>query len=265
MPFSDLSRAWRARHRSADAPGALLLCHGFTGTPQSLRPWGEHQAERGWEVSIPLLPGHATTWQDLAATDRTAWTDALASEARELIARHGRIAVGGLSMGGALALALAEDPGLAPGIAALVLVNPALALPRVQRLAVPVLQRVVASVGAIGADTRNGAVEEAYDRTPVRGVEQLRRLQRDVRRRLPDVRCPVLVATSAEDHVVDPRCSDLVAARVRGPVERLALPDSFHVATLDHDAPRLFEAASAFLDRVATAARPDAERPGTEH
>lgn len=260
MPFSESSRAWRARHRSADAPGALLLCHGFTGTPQSMRPWGEHQARRGWEVSIPLLPGHGTTWRDLTVTDRSAWTAALAAEARDLISRHGRIAVGGLSMGGALALALAEDPDLAPGIAALVLVNPALALPRAQRLAVPVLQHVVASVGAIGADTRSGALEEAYERTPVRGVEQLRRLQREVRHRLGDVRCPVLLATSSVDHVVDPRCSDLMAERVSGPVERLPLRESFHVATLDHDAPLLFETASAFLDRVTAppAPTPDA-------
>lgn len=254
MAFTERSRTWRGgAHPSAAPRGALLLCHGFTGTPQSLRPWGEDHAARGWEVSIPLLPGHATTWEELARTPWTAWRDALRAEARELIARHSSIALGGLSMGGALALALAQDPEVGPAVEALVLVNPAVALPRATATAAPLLHVLVPSVGAIGSDTRSGAQEEAYDRTPVRAVEQMRRLQRSVRRDLAAVRCPVLVATSTEDHVVDPRCSDLVAARVSGRVERMALRDSFHVATLDHDAPRLFDRSARFLDRATRA------------
>lgn len=251
--FTDLSRAWRGAHRTVRARGAILLCHGFTGTPQSLRPWGEHLADLGWDVSIPLLPGHATTWQDLAATDRRVWRDAVSDEARDLIDRYGRIGVGALSMGGALALALAEDPRLAPGIGGLALVNPSVVLAPGQALAATLLHPVVRSVAAIGSDTASGAREEAYARTPVRGVEQMRRLQRDVRRRLADVRCPVLIAASAEDHVVPARSSAIVAARVSGRVERLALPRSFHVATLDHDAPALFARSAEFFERTAQA------------
>jgi len=50
----------------------VLLCHGFTGTPQSLRPWGDHLAAEGFTVRCPLLPGHGTRWQDL---NRTGWHD----------------------------------------------------------------------------------------------------------------------------------------------------------------------------------------------
>lgn len=250
MAFTHLSSAWRGAHRTEQSLGGVLLCHGFTGSPQSMRPWGEHLADRGWDVSIPLLPGHGTRWQDLAATDRRAWVQALADELRRCADIHSTVALGGLSMGGALTLALAEDPQLAPRISALMLVNPALRLRPAQALGVPVLRHLIPSVGSIASDTRSGAQEEAYARTPLHAVDQLRRLQREVRASLEHVTAPVFLATSTEDHVVDTRCSDLVARRVRGRVERMALTDSFHVATLDREADRLFAASADFLVRI---------------
>ena len=59
------------RHDGSDI--GVLLCHGFTGTPQSLRPWGEYLAERGYTVHVPLLPGHGTTWQDMNSTRWQDW------------------------------------------------------------------------------------------------------------------------------------------------------------------------------------------------
>ena len=50
----------------------VLLCHGFTGSPASLRPWADHLATAGLTVSLPRLPGHGTTWQDMA---HTRWED----------------------------------------------------------------------------------------------------------------------------------------------------------------------------------------------
>ena len=92
----------------AGGPVGVLLCHGFTGSPQTLRTWAEHVAGQGCTVSLPRLPGHGTTWQDLA---RTGWQDWYA----EVDAAFGALAswceqtfVFGLSMGGCLALRLAE-------------------------------------------------------------------------------------------------------------------------------------------------------------
>src|SRR6516165_12269673 len=59
----------------------VLLCHGFTGSPQSLRPWAEYLAERGLTVSLPLLPGHGTRWEDMQVTG---WPDWYAEVDREL-------------------------------------------------------------------------------------------------------------------------------------------------------------------------------------
>ncbi|MDN6400515.1 MAG: esterase, partial [Brachybacterium sp.] len=72
MAFSELSRPWRAPGHS-NPRGGLLLCHGFTGSPQSMRPWAEDHAGRGWAVDRPLLPGHATTEQELTTTSWQDW------------------------------------------------------------------------------------------------------------------------------------------------------------------------------------------------
>lgn len=259
MAFSELSRPWSARG-GPDPRGGLLLCHGFTGSPQSLRPWAEDHAARGWAVDLPLLPGHARTWQEMSRTRWQDWYGHLREAAWELSERHGPIAVGGLSMGGALTLALGEDPDLRGRIAALVAVNPGMTLPAVARVAGP-LSRVLPSLAGIADDVaREGAHEEAYDRIPVRSVGQLHRLFSRTRRALSRIEVPLLLATSAVDHTVPPTDSDIVAAGVRGPVERLALPDSYHLVPLDHDAERLFEASARFLDRTVPA--PPSRRPG---
>lgn len=248
MSFGERSRPWRsAPHSTGTDAGGLLLCHGFTSSPQSMRPWAEHHADLGFDVRVPLLPGHATSVEDMARTRWEDWYGHVRAEAVALLRDHRTIAVGGLSMGGGLALRLAEDPVTGPRINALVLVN-ATALPDPIWFLAPLVAPLVRTIPAIAGDiARPGQVEESYDRTPLRSVGQMRRLVSHVHKDLGRVRAPVLVATSPRDHTVRPRNGDVIAARVRGPVRRLRLERSFHVATLDHDAELLFEASAHFL------------------
>jgi carboxylesterase len=110
-----------------DLPGGpvgVLLCHGFTGTPQGVRAWGEHLAGAGFTVVCPLLPGHGTRWQDANATTEDDWYGALSAALDDLLTRCDAVVVAGLSMGGTLALRLAERRP--DDVAGLVLVNPSL-------------------------------------------------------------------------------------------------------------------------------------------
>ena len=104
-------------------PVGVLLCHGFTGSPQSLRPWAEHLAKAGFSVSLPLLPGHGTTWQDLNRSRWPQWYAAVNVALSQLLTRCDAVVVAGLSMGGALALRLAQQRG--GDVAGVILVNPA--------------------------------------------------------------------------------------------------------------------------------------------
>jgi carboxylesterase len=262
MAFSELSRPWHARGHS-NPRGGILLCHGFTGTPQSLRPWAEDLAAHGWEVELPLLPGHARSWQDLEATDEQDWYGHVQQAARQLSDRCGPIGIGGLSMGGALTLRLAEDPALEGRIAAIVAVNPGMTLPPAARFA-GLIAPVVRTIPGIGSDVaKAGAREEAYDRTPLRSVARLRRLFTATRRDLDAVRVPLLLVTSPQDHTVPATDSDIVAAGVSGPVERLAAPRSHHLVPLDHDAPELLARSREFFDQHVPHHGADGQQEGT--
>jgi carboxylesterase len=64
------------------------------------------------------------------------------------------------------------------------------------------------------------------------------------------ITCPVLLLSSREDHVVPVVSGDVLERTVGGPVERVHLERSYHVATLDWDAPVIEERVVAFCDRV---------------
>ena len=58
-----------------DGTLGVLLSHGFTGSPASMKPWGQYLADRGYTVRVPRLPGHGTRWQDLNAVGWVPWRD----------------------------------------------------------------------------------------------------------------------------------------------------------------------------------------------
>jgi carboxylesterase len=228
----------------------VLLSHGFTGSPASMVSWGQYLAEQGYAVSVPLLPGHGTTWQEMCGTTFQDYEDALEEEFDTLAARADVVVVGGLSMGGCLALSLAERRPA--DVAGLVLVNPAVASTNKQLLAVPLLKHVVKAMPAIGNDIKKPGVSEyAYDKTPLKPLHSMVRAWKQVRADLPKVTAPVLLFRSAGDHVVDPSSARLILAGVSSTdtSERI-LENSYHVATLDNDAPQIFEESADFIRKV---------------
>lgn len=228
----------------------VLLCHGFTGTPQSLRPWGEYLADRGYSVRIPLLPGHGTTWQEMNQTRWEDWYAAVDATFRELHEASERVVVCGLSMGGALALQLAQGHG--PRISGLVLVNPAVKFEDPRTLLLPVLKHVVGSLGAIGNDVKKpGVTELAYTRTPLKAAHSQLVAWQSVVRDLPEVTQPVLLLRSPQDHVVPASSSALILSRISSlDVTEILLEDSYHVATIDNDAQRIFDESAKFIERT---------------
>lgn len=228
----------------AAGPAGVLVLHGFTGVPFSVRPWGRALHEAGAEVVGPLLPGHGTRWEDLAAVRWEQWRDHAARHVRELRARHDVVVVCGLSMGGALALHLAA---LLP-VDGVVALNPALSLvSRTARFA-PALHRAVPSVASVADDiSLPGVTEHAYPRTPVAGVAELGRFMARTRKLLPAVTAPVLLLRSQHDHVVSDASHAHVLRRVAGDVEIVRLTESFHVATLDREADVLHSRSARFV------------------
>jgi carboxylesterase len=237
------------RHEGGEV--GVLLCHGFTGSPQSLRPWARYLAGRGLTVSVPLLPGHGTRWEDMALTGWPDWYAEVDRELRLLRRRCARVFVAGLSLGGALALRLAAKHG--EGVEGVVVVNPANRVHGLSAYTLPVARHLVRTTKGIRSDiAKEGALETGYDRVPLHAAHSLRTFLRLVDGDLPQVTQPLLLLRSVRDHVVPAADSARILSRVSSTdVTEILLEQSYHVATLDHDADRIFEESLAFIGRLA--------------
>lgn len=235
---------------ASNGPHGVLVLHGFTGSPQSMRPLAEAFADAGFSVELPLLPGHGTSVDDLLATSWTDWSAAAEQAYLGLAARCDRTVVAGLSMGGTLAAWLASRHAEISGI---VLVNPLVEPPAASfvEMLTQLLDQGSDRMPAIGSDVaKPDVVETAYAATPVAPLISLCAAVGELSGDLGEIGCPVLLLTSREDHVVPVTNGDYLEARVTGPVERVWLERSFHVATLDFDQEEVEARAVAFADKL---------------
>jgi carboxylesterase len=229
----------------------VLVIHGFTGNPSSMRELAEAFASGGYHVELPRLSGHGTTVEDMIPTR---WADWSADVERALVVLRSRctnVVVAGLSMGGALTLWLAARHG---DLAGIVCINPA-----TQPLAEEMMQAIagmvddgVESFPGIGSDIADPeVVESSYSATPVGALQSM--LVDGVgplSATYPSITIPLLLFSSINDHVVDPKQGDFLAETYGGTVERVILERSFHVATQDYDKQVINDAAVRFADRL---------------
>ena len=236
---------------AAGGPAGALCLHGFTGNPSSMRGLAEAFAAAGFSVELPRLPGHGTTVEEMKGTQWADWTAEVEAAYQRLAARTERVVVAGLSMGGSLSLWTALHH---PEVAGLVLVNPATMpqSPEVMEMVHGMLDEGVDHMPGIGADIADPDVtESAYAETPLRPLASLVEdgLAQMVDR-YGEITCPLLLLTSPQDHVVDPGNGSYLAETYGGPIERISLERSYHVATLDFDNDLIFDAAFTFGRKV---------------
>ena len=215
-----------------------------------MRPLAQGFAAAGFSVELPLLPGHGTSVEDMVPTRWPDWSSVAEATYAELAGRCDRVFVAGLSMGGSLAIWLAERHREITGI---IVVNPLVDPPAssFRDMLSGMIEEGGVSVPAIGSDIAlQGAVESSYDASPLEPMLSMFEGVDEVAARLGELGCPVLLFSSRTDHVVPPESGDLLAAKAGGPVERVWLERSFHVATLDHDASEIQARAIDFVNKV---------------
>ncbi len=227
-----------------EGPVGILLVHGLTGSPASMRPIGEWLADNGLAVEGVRLPGHGTNLDDLRTRRWTEWTDEAGRGLDELRRRARTVVVFGQSLGGAIVLALAASrPHDVDGIA---LANPYVFDAR--HAFAPIVRWYPRDLRGVANDIAlPGRDENADDRIPVAAALQMAALTRLVRAELPTIRQPVVVFQSGTDHVIPKANARKVLAKIGSErTELVPCPRSYHVVTLDHDAPVVRERILAF-------------------
>ena len=237
-------------HDGEGAVGVLVL-HGFTGNPSSLRSQSEALIDAGYHVESPRLPGHGTTVEEMLQTEWSDWTGEVAAAYERLVARAEHIVVIGLSMGGTLTLWAALEYSDVRGI---VCVNPA-TMPQAGEVT-DMLREMIAGgdevMPGIGSDIADPDVTElAYEGTP---LQPLLSLVDDgltpLSGRYGDLKMPLLLFTSHQDHVVEPANSEHLAGTYGGDVDHVWLERSYHVATQDYDRDLINAGLLEFVARV---------------
>jgi carboxylesterase len=231
----------------------VLTIHGFTGNPSSMRGMAEALADAGFHVELPRLPGHGTAIDDMIPTRWDDWTAEVESAYRRLAARTDSVVVAGLSMGGSLTLWTGLQH---PEVAGLVCVNPA-AVPQPPEIIAmfdEMIEGGTETMPGIGSDIADpDTVEIAYEGTPLRA---LRSLVVDglapMSERYGELKMPLRLFTSRQDHVVEPAGSEYLAANYGGTVEHTWLERSYHVATQDYDRHLIFAESVEFAKRITT-------------
>jgi carboxylesterase len=226
-------------HLAGERAGAVLLLHGYNDSPQSMQFMAAALHARGWSVRVPLLPGHGRRLQDWAAARATEWEDAARAELATLQAAHPDVAVGGLSMGGALAFILAAEQ---PGVRAVMGFAPYL------HASLPVeLLHLIAPVASLGAkylasggsrsvhDPVAAAAMIAYRVSTPRLLVELEKVVRLARKGLPHVTQPVLVVQSRADNRI-PVASAAAAFDMIGSTDKTLhwTAGNGHVTTVDY-------------------------------
>ena len=235
---------------AAGSPMGVLVLHGFTGNPGSLRELAERAAASGYTVELPRLPGHGTNLDDMMTTSWSDWSSAALDAYDDLATRCQKVAVVGLSMGGTLTAFVAEQR---PSVAGLVFINP-LVMPPVIEMTDGLAQLIdagIETIDAIGSDIKKeGVTEASYPATPLRCTQSLFQALVGVQAGLSTIKAPSLLLSSREDHVVTTDNGDELEAKIAGDLERIWLEDSYHVATLDNDQELVESSTMAFLAKV---------------
>ena len=239
---------FRADGSGVNEKTGVILVHGFTGTPASMRPWAHFLNERGYAVSVPLMPGHGTSWQDLNEVTWDQWPARLQIEVDQMKKKCSQIFICGLSMGCGNSLYVAARNQ--ESISGLILVNPMIHIPGIQIKFVNIISRLQKSRASVGDDIKKpGVTEWGYDALPIRGVAQLHKYLKLARAGLPLIKTPTLVFHSVDDHVLPVSNTEIVMNELGArDKRRVELANSYHVATLDYDAETIFENSRIFIE-----------------
>ena len=141
-----------------------------------------------------------------------------------------------------------------PETAGLVLINPAVAPPAESFSALlrAAFDAGTVTIPSIGSDiAKPGQSGGGYEATPIAPMMSIFEATDAIAPRLSEISCPALLFSSRTDHVVPTESSDLVERGYGGPLERVMLDHSYHVATLDYDADALVCRAVAFAEKLA--------------
>ena len=230
----------------------VLLLHGFTGSVSHMRPLGDALADRGYTVMGINLPGHATTEADMARTNAAQWLQAARDALLTLEKRCVSLTVAGLSMGGVIALILAQEgivDACVPISAPMGTQNP---LIRFAAVVAPFHPRVSWEAPQERHQQLDADFDYGYSGFPTRSAAELYKLIRKARAYMQNVVCPLLAVQSTGDQTVWPGSADFILTEAKSiDKQKLLLQDVPHVCTISTALPTIVDTMDTWMQENA--------------
>ncbi len=230
----------------------VLLLHGFTGSAAHMRKLADCLADKGYTVKTINLPGHAATEDDMAASDWKDWLQASKQAALEMLESCETFTVCGLSMGGDLALLVAEQmkvDACVPISAPMAAKNKLLPL---SGIAAPFMKRISWAPPTERHKSLDSDYDYGYTGFPTKKGADLQKLITLARRNLFNINCPVLCVQSDADETIWEGSADCILSGIGSEVrQKLTLHGVPHVCTISDELPAIVDAMDALMSKVA--------------
>ena len=220
---------------------AVLLLHGFTATPWELKELAVHLADRGFSVYVPLLKGHATTPSELKTTSWEEWYASALYGYNLLFILSEDVNVAGFSMGGLLAILLAENKP----VHGIVAINTPMLIKDKRMHFAGFFKYFIDYVKNPNVAQED---EHYYKQRPVAAIAELNQLMKKAKSSLNNVRSPILILQAQYDEVVEPSSAEIIADNIGSlTIKKVAVDAKSHMILKGKDKKEIFNLISGFL------------------
>ncbi len=231
-----------------DSKIGILLFHGWTSPPDELLPLAKYLNSLGYTVYAPLLRGHGTEPEDLKGIIWQDWLKDSQDALDELKKQTSRIFVGGISMGGDLAILLSEDESVV-GILS---------------LGTPIwfhlncfTKAVLFFMGMVKTYRKKyfppwirkkRGIRPAYPYYPVNSAKEIMRLAEATEKFLPKVAKPILIMQTKNDYMVSRKSPEMIYDGVKSKIKEIFwIENAYHVFVDDK---KVHERIAEFISKV---------------
>lgn len=232
----------------------VVLVHSYLSIPEEMKALARHLNGKGLWVYITRLAGHGTTPKDLAEKTYIDWQYSVERGYAILSTICKNIVIGGVSIGGCLALDLASR---LPRLSGVFAVCPPLRLRDYSTNFMPAqdvwhrilgkLKRDKLDVDFLKFSSENTYIN--YDRNPVIGIKNVGNFLEHLQEQLGKIEHPSLIIHAENDPIVDSRGSKVMYNEISSTrKEYILLASSRHIITNGEGSSRVHKIISNFID-----------------
>jgi carboxylesterase len=229
----------------------ILLLHGWSSPPDEFLPLAEYLNSFGYTVSAPLLRGHGTKPEDLLGVTWQDWLEDSQEALDKLKKQNLRIFVGGISMGGNLAILLAEDDCVAGIIAMGASVRFHFhGVVKICLFLMGLTKTYRRKYYPPWARKRMGK-RNVYEYYPIKSAKEVMKLAEYTKKNLRKIEKPILIMQSTVDHLVSQKSPRIIYRGVKSQIKEIFWAENaYHVFINGEKKEKAFEKIKEFISRI---------------